>query len=100
MAAENKKEIYQLWTVPVVAERWRKHPDFVRKVLACGLLRELNFGGTQGTRIRPEEVEDFEVWAQGKDLTDLGHIKDIRTGEEVPHRFADAADILTIPKQA
>ena len=95
-----EKEIYQLWTIPVVAERWRKHPDFVRKVLASGLLRGLNFGGTQGTRIRPEEVAEFEIWAQGKDLTDLDHIKDIYTGEEVPHRFADSAEILTIPKQA
>lgn len=90
-------KIEKLWTVPVVAKRWQKHPDYVRKVQQSGLLRGLNLGGI---RFRPEEVEEFEIWAQGKDLTDLEHIKDIHTGKEVPHRFADAAEILTIPKQA
>lgn len=86
-------EVDKLWTVPVIAKRWAKHPDYVRQLQRLGLLRGLNLNGM---RYRPEEVKEFEKWAEGKDLSDPKHIKDLYTGEEVPHRFAGQAEVLVI----
>lgn len=88
----------ELLTADEVGSAWHKHPNFVRDLTDYGLLLGLKRG--RSVYYAPEEIRAFETWWQGKDLSDLDHIIDMYTGEPVPHRFANTAEILTIPKQA
>lgn len=81
-----------------IAKAWHVDANYVRELNRRGLLLGLKFRSE--TRYQPEEVKAFEDWAQGKDLADLDNIVNSCTGEPVPHRFANTAEILTIPKQA
>ena len=87
-------EYRELLLAKDIAKSWHVAPAYVRELAQKGLLLGLRFKSE--TRYMPEEVLAFEEWAKGKDISDPDNITDLRTGELVPHRFAEQAKILKI----
>lgn len=62
-----------------IGKKWGCDPNYVRELYRLGLLKGIKFTN-KTVKFRREEVEQFEKWAEDKDLSDLTCIKDVRTG--------------------
>lgn len=65
-----------------VAQKWGCDANFVRKLYRIGLLKGIKFSN-KTVKFRREEIDRFEKWAEDKDLSDLEHITDVRTGQKI-----------------
>lgn len=69
-----------------VAKKWKCNPNYVRNLYYKGFLKGLKFSN-KTIKFRKEEIEDFEIWAENKDLSNLEKVIDIRTGEKITQRI-------------
>ncbi len=66
-----------LYTVPEVSKLIKTNPSYVYTLIRLGLLPALKLGSL---KVRRTSLLDFLERFEGKDLTDLEHIRDLETG--------------------
>lgn len=67
-----------LYTVSEVAKLIKTNPAYVYKLINAGLLPVLKLGSM---KVRKMALEEFLAKYEGKDLTDLRNIKELKVGE-------------------
>lgn len=80
------KENEKLMLASDVAKKWGSDANYVRELYRRGLLKGIKFSN-KTVKFRRQEVEDFEKWAEDKELADLDNITNIRSGEKIYKRF-------------
>lgn len=66
-----------LYTVPEIAKLIKTNPSYVYTLIRLGLLPALKLGSL---KVRRASLLEFLERFEGKDLTDLEHIRDLETG--------------------
>lgn len=69
-----------------VSQKWGVDPNYVRELYRRGLLKGIKFSN-KTVKFREKEIEDFEIWAEDKNLSNLDAIVDIRTGKIATRKF-------------
>lgn len=67
-----------LYTVKEVAKIIKCNPRNVYGLIEADILPALKLGSL---KVRKESLQDFLKWCEGKDLSDLGEIKDLHSGK-------------------
>lgn len=76
----------KLLTAADVGKKWGCDPNYVRELYRRGFLKGIKFT-VKTIKFRREEIEEFEKWAEDKNMSNLDQIMDIRTGAIITKRF-------------
>ena len=72
----------KLLTALEVAKKWGCNANLVRDLYRKGFLKGIRVSA-KTVRFRWEEVIAFEIWAQGKDISNVNNIRDVYTNEQI-----------------